>query len=62
MAEGEEKFTGLARYFNSQTAFGRANVSDLTLKLFVDRSYETHNEPPHLFLQMDFRALDLFSR
>lgn len=32
MAEGEEKLTGLTKYFNSQTMYGRANVSDLTSK------------------------------
>jgi len=35
MAEGEEKLTGLAKYFNSQTMSGRANVSDLTSKLWT---------------------------
>ncbi|XP_019882731.1 up-regulated during skeletal muscle growth protein 5 [Camponotus floridanus] len=30
MAEGEEKLTGLAKHFNSQTMYGRANVSKAT--------------------------------
>lgn len=29
MAEGEEKLTGLAKHFNSQTMYGRANVSTM---------------------------------
>jgi up-regulated protein 5 len=30
MAEGEEKLTGLTKYFNSQTMYGRANVTKAT--------------------------------
>jgi len=30
MAEGEEKLTGLAKHFNSQTMYGRANVTKAT--------------------------------
>lgn len=33
MAEGEEKLTGLSKYFNSVTPQGRANVSIVTSKL-----------------------------
>lgn len=35
MAEDAKKFEGLAKHFNSHTSYGRANVSDLTLKLFT---------------------------
>ncbi|KYQ58365.1 Up-regulated during skeletal muscle growth protein 5 [Trachymyrmex zeteki] len=30
MAEGEEKLTGLAKHFNSQTMYGRKNVTIAT--------------------------------
>ncbi|KAG5332554.1 USMG5 protein, partial [Acromyrmex charruanus] len=30
MAEGEEKFTGLAKHFNSHTMYGRRNVTVAT--------------------------------
>ncbi|KAL6439776.1 hypothetical protein ACFW04_004068 [Cataglyphis niger] len=30
MAEGEEKLVGLAKHFNSQTMYGRANVTKAT--------------------------------